>query len=164
MSTYIENITRRTFCPSCCHWVIGDVCVFYMLDEEMCKRDRYVDKKTGESVKFTLTMKVIYTYLLRRYKYFVEEKGGVLYDTHSMIAQAFSIDEKTVSRTLSDFRKHGILEGKMVKPNNCNHRRMVYTWMETDIQYEKGVDIQPEPSMIADIEYTDAYLGSIKWE
>ena len=111
---------------------------FYKLPKDLARADGFVSKTTGEAVKITASGKLIYAYMLSRNEFFTGSLKGQHYESQTTIAESCGLEYKVCGNTLRSFIKHGILEGKKLKPEQGGLPRWYYYKVHTDIKLWVG--------------------------
>lgn len=106
---------------------------FYKMPKALAKADGYISKTTGEAVKITASGKIIYTFMLYRNKFFVEELKGDHFESQATIASSCGMEYKAVGRILREFRDHGLIAAKKVKPEKGGQFRWFYEYVSKDV-------------------------------
>jgi predicted transcriptional regulator len=111
---------------------------FYKLSQDLCKASGFVNKTTGEVIKLTASSKLIYTYILHRYDFFVLKNGGEYFETHCTIGEACDTDPKTVARAVASFIDGGVLKARFEKPKSGGYSRYYYESIQQNIDLVFG--------------------------
>lgn len=111
---------------------------FYKLPKDLARADGFISKTTGEAVKITASGKLIYAYMLSRNEFFTGSLKGQHYESQTTIAESCGLEYKVCGNTLRSFIKHGILEGKKLKPEQGGLPRWYYYKVHTDIKLWVG--------------------------
>lgn len=69
----------------------------------------FVSPVSRQEVKLTLTDKVLYSYIKNRFDFFTKD-GKLYFDTQQSIAEACSLDIKTVGNSIRKFTKEGLTD------------------------------------------------------
>lgn len=139
---------------------------FYKFPVNLFTSSHFVNADTGELVKLSASMKMIYVHLLTRYTFFVGSLGGDYYESQAKIAEACDCDVRTVQRAITDFKKHGVLTTKVTRAGGKSRTYYLSVGqliLTKEKKVEKDVDSDELPDTI-DLDYTDEFLASIQWE
>lgn len=139
---------------------------FYKFPQALCKACGFISFKTGEVVSLTPAAKIIYTYMISRWQFFVVGQGGEYFETHATIGDQCAFDAKTVSRQLKTLVDHGVIDCVKVVSGG-GHARYRYTDIKSDLtlvykEYKTVVANTKtgEAEPVEDID--DEFLKSIK--
>lgn len=94
----------------------------------------FVNLNTGETIKLSAEQKIVWLYILDRYKFF-KEKGQLYFDNQADIALACGVSERTVLRFINALSNSVDKEGKYVgsgylqinQTRICGHKSNSYT-------------------------------------
>lgn len=100
--------------------------IFLKIDIELLMSNEVFNLE-GEGVSFSLTDKVVYSYMLMRIGYFCWEKKGEYFDTQDDIAKVLGIDVQPVRRSIKKMIDMGILKGRKIRYDGR------IKWVYTDI-------------------------------
>ena len=111
---------------------------FYMMPKSLCMADGFVNKKSGELIPLTSSMKLVYMYMVSRNDFFVGKKSGSHYESQATVADACGLEYKAAGKILRTFLDNGVIEGAKLRPNGEGQWRWFYHKVHKDLVLWKG--------------------------
>lgn len=139
---------------------------FYRFPVALYKASHFVNANTGELVKISASMKMIYVHLLTRFEFFTRKLGAEYYESQLKIADSCDCDVKTVQRAMKEFVKHGVITTRLTRvggKSRTYYLSVNQLILSNEVKEKKVVDSEELPDIMDHLDYTDDFLASIQW-
>lgn len=96
---------------------------WYKLSKPLVQAKGFISFTTGEEVKLDSDAKLVYTVILERNRFFVDNRGAH-YDTQESIASLCGVSLKKTGQILRSFIQHGVILGSKGFRGNYTYKKI----------------------------------------